>query len=73
MTNDDDEVFGPDLRQRAEAMFAALDGARQLAESVEQMVIHLRGNGWTDEQARAIVAYCFGWRPADGSKPEGVT
>ncbi|GAA0897795.1 hypothetical protein [Pseudonocardia zijingensis] len=29
-----------------------------------------RRNGFTEEQARAIVAYMFGWHPADGSKPE---
>lgn len=58
--------------QRESALFDVLDAFTGMASSLEGAVTHLKSNGWTDDQARAIVAHSFGWRPKDGSKPEGV-
>lgn len=49
----------------AAALVSAQDSLRQVSELVEGEVAHLRGNGWTDAQARAIVATSFGWQSPD--------
>lgn len=68
-----------DVNPYAGALPAGLRAAMELQEALRSFtspldgeVAHLKSNGWTDEQARAIVSYMFGWRPQDGSKPEGV-
>lgn len=44
------------------ALFELQDNLRRISETVEGEVTYLRGNGWTDQQARAIVATYLGWR-----------
>lgn len=46
------------------ALLAAMDQFHEMAEWLEGAVTHLKSNGWTDDQARAIVASNFGWKPA---------
>jgi hypothetical protein len=60
------------MHRAALAGHAALDGIAPFLETIEGFVAATRRNGFTEEQARAIVAYMFGYRPADGSKPEGA-
>ena len=62
----------PEVSPFLESCLPLVDSLRQMAEVLEGQVTHLKGNGWTDSQARAIVAAVFGWRHADGSKPEGA-
>lgn len=53
---------GLDVFSQIEPMLDTLDG---MAAAVQR-------RGFTAEQARAIVAWLFGYRPADGTKPPGV-
>lgn len=46
------------------ALLSAMDQLHEVAEWLEGAVTHLKSNGWTDDQARAIVASNFGWKPA---------
>ena len=59
-------------QQLTAALFEMQENLRNMYSVLSGEVEHLKSNGWADDQARAIVAYSFGWRPADGSKPEGV-
>ncbi len=61
-------------RQRSEmttALFALQEQMRDVIAGVEGVVSELKGNGWTDGQARAIVATSFGWRAP--TNPESET
>lgn len=44
-------------------LFTALEGFQGFNDILEGEVAQLRGNGFTDDQARAILAASFGWRP----------
>lgn len=60
---------------QAKATLAGVEvmaGLQPFMDTLNGMVAQVRSNGFTDEQARAIVAYMFGWRPVDGSTPEGA-
>lgn len=50
----------------SEIYFMLQDNLRQMSETLEGEVTHLKENGWTDEQSRAIVASSLGWRPSGG-------
>jgi pyrroline-5-carboxylate reductase len=65
-------VTEAELHRAALAGHEALAGIAPFLEMVEGFVAATRRNGFTEEQARAIVAYMFGYRPADGSKPDGA-
>jgi hypothetical protein len=65
-------VSDEDLHRAALIGHEALAGIAPFLETIEGFVAATRRNGFTEEQARAIVAYIFGWRLADGSKPEGT-
>lgn len=54
----------PEMSTAMAAMLPLVDTMRQLAEVLEGQVTHLKSNGWTDDQARAIVATTLGWRGA---------
>lgn len=65
-----------DRAKRAELHGALLDAQSQWGDFVSALLglaSQLEANGWTAEQARAIVAYQWGWRPAAGTKPEGTS
>lgn len=45
-------------------MFAAVQESWRLQlDGMEGMVTEARSRGWTEAQARALVAFQFGWRP----------
>lgn len=54
----------------AEKYFQLQDALRQVTEVAEGEVTYLKAQGWTDSQARAIVASMMGWKttppPPDG-------
>ncbi len=60
-----------ELRRASLAGHTALDAITPFLETLDGMVASTVRRGFTPEQARAIVAYMFGWRPADGSVPGG--
>lgn len=69
MANDDE------WSEQAKATLAGVQIMADLQpflDTLNGMVAQVRANGFTDEQARAIVAFTFGWRPSDGSTPEGA-
>lgn len=47
----------------SELFFQLQDNLRQMSETLEGEVTYLTAQGWTDEQARAIVASALGYRP----------
>lgn len=55
----------------AERYFQLQDALRQVTEVAEGEVTYLKAQGWTDSQARAIVASMMGWKspnpPSDGA------
>lgn len=53
-----------DLAKATLAGVETMSLLQPLLDTLEGMVAQIRGNGFTDEQARAIVASTFGWRPA---------
>lgn len=65
-----------DQRRAQEAHHAALAGAAALEsigpflETLDGMVAATVRRGFTEDQARAVVAFMFGYRPADGSVPD---
>jgi hypothetical protein len=65
-------VSEEELHRAALIGHEALAGIAPFLEMIEGFVAATRRNGFTEEQARAIVAYMFGYRPADGSTPEGA-
>lgn len=54
------------MNQLSGALFALQDNLRQISETMEGEVNYLREQGWTDSQARAIVATSVGWRSPQG-------
>lgn len=61
-----------EMQRAAMAGHNALDQFAPFLEMLEGLVATARRNGFTDDQARAIVAFTFGWRPTDGSTPDGA-
>jgi hypothetical protein len=53
-----------------QAFGAILEAWRLQLDGMEGMVTEARNRGYTDDQARAMVAYMFGWR-ASAEPPEG--
>lgn len=68
---EDDGRKAAEAKRQAE-LFTAMDGFGDFVSLMMGLRAQLTDNGWTSEQASAMVAYMFGWRPTDGSKPEGV-
>lgn len=60
------------LRRAALAGHDALDGIAPFLDTLDGFVATTKRRGFTEDQARAIVAYMFGWRAADGTKPDGA-
>ena len=50
----------------------ALDMIGPFLDTLSGMVQQTMRRGFTEEQAHAVVAYLFGFRPADGSTPDGA-
>lgn len=65
-------MSGDELRRAVLAGHEALEGVGPYLEMIEGFVAATRRNGFTEDQARAIIAFMFGWRPADGSTPDGA-
>lgn len=61
-----------ELRRAALAGHTALDAVAPFLDTLDGMVAAACRRGFTQEQARAVVAYMFGYRPADGSVPDGT-
>ncbi len=56
---------------RLQAM-AVLTEIEPMLDTLDGMASAVQRRGFTAEQARAIVAYLFGYRAADGTKPDGA-
>lgn len=61
-----------ELRRAALAGHDALDGIGPFLDTLDGFVATTKRRGFTEDQARAIVAYMMGYRPVDGGKPDGV-
>jgi hypothetical protein len=57
-----DDPQQPEMPAILEALLPMVDAMQQMADVLEGQVTHLKSNGWTDSQARAIVATTMGWR-----------
>ena len=67
MMSKESDPKAPTVPAMLSAALMMRDQMRSVLDTLEGEVAHLRRNGWTDEQARAIVATMFGWRaPASG-------
>lgn len=60
------------MRKAALAGHEVLDGITPFLDTLDGMVASTCRRGFTTEQSRAIVAYMFGYRPADGTTPDGA-
>lgn len=58
-----------DIRKMALAGHTVLTQFDPFLDTLTGMVAATVRRGFTEDQARAIVAATFGWRPADGSTP----
>lgn len=61
-----------EVRRLALAAHSAMDGIGPFLDMLDGFAANTRRRGFTDDQSRAIVAYMFGYRPADGSTPDGA-
>lgn len=61
-----------ELRRAALAGHDALDGIGPFLDTLDGMVASTVRRGFREDQARTIVAYLLGYRPADGSIPDGA-
>ncbi len=62
-----------EMRRAALAGHGALDDIEPFLDTLSGLVKATERRGFTAAQACAIVAYMFGYRPTDGSKPDEVT
>lgn len=61
-----------ELRKTRLLAMEVLTGMEPMLDGLDGMVAAAVRRGFTEDQARAIVAYMFGHRPVDGTKPDGV-
>lgn len=61
-----------DLRKARLKSMGVFTQFEPFLETLDGMTAAVERRGFTTEQAHAIVAYVLGYRPVDGSKPEGV-
>jgi hypothetical protein len=60
----------PDLAKTVMEAFSAVQEAWQLQlDGIEGMVAETMRRGFTEEQSRAMVAFQFGYRPANPAPP----
>lgn len=59
------------IRKMALAGHDVLSQFDPFLDTLDGMVAGAKRRGFTDDQARAIVAATFGWRPTDGGQIAG--
>ncbi len=60
-----------EMRRAALAGHTALDAIEPFLDTLDGMVAATKRRGFTEEQARSLVAYMFGYRPAAGGPEAG--
>jgi hypothetical protein len=61
-----------EIRRAQLAGLEAMSGIEPMLDTLDGMVAATKRRGFTEEQARGIVAWLFGYRLTDGTTPDGT-